>query len=468
MQDTIYFQNKYLQVYFENYIKVFRRYCKDKFSIDITGLGNFISSNNTELSKLLDLLNMQGFTIHFVDDNDTIECLKITITNLGTGKSNQLNCNIDNLLSIIELSSKTNISTYGIIIIKIISRLICQIKILYKAIVLDLDDTIWNGTLAEVGIQTIKSNLQSKGGIPYIGFMNFVRTLAEELGIYIAICSKNSQELINKAIESYDEDTFPLKGQIDCVIANFSDKSLNIRNIAQHLSIMPSSIVFIDDNPIVRDEVKKNLPEVFVPEWNNHDELMTLLKTSCVFDRFELSIKSRSRRKQFKILQQERSNNTLPVLYIMKHEDSNHKEASKLYAKSNQFKFVPELKQYTCGTHSVFFEMFRDNGENLGICSAMTYTLTDQSLIINNWAISCRYFEIGLEEFILQYIINLSAGKPIYFTFQRTGTNQKVLNLLERYPSAFFEIKENILNFVVTNNIYEKLCNNTNLKEKKE
>jgi len=111
--------------------------------------------------------------------------------------------------------------------------------------------------------------------------------------------------------------------------------------------------------------------------------------------------------------------------------------------------------------------MFRDNGENLGICSAMTYTLTDQSLIINNWAISCRYFEIGLEEFILQYIINLSAGKPIYFTFQRTGTNQKVLNLLERYPSAFFEIKENILNFVVTNNIYEKLCNNTNLKEKK-
>lgn len=84
MQDTIYFQNKYLQVYFENYIKVFRRYCKDKFSIDITGLGNFISSNNTELSKLLDLLNMQGFTIHFVDDNDTIECLKITI-NVSSG-----------------------------------------------------------------------------------------------------------------------------------------------------------------------------------------------------------------------------------------------------------------------------------------------------------------------------------------------------------------------------------------------
>lgn len=433
MQDIISFQNKYLQVYFENYIKVFRRYCKDKFSIDITGLGNFISPNNTELSKLLDLLNIQGFTIQFVDDNDTIECLRITITNIGTGKSNQLDCNIDNLLSIIELSSKTNISTYGIIILKIISRLICQTKILYKAIVLDLDDTIWNGTLAEVGIQAIKSNLQSKEGTPYIGFMNFIRTLAEELGIYVAICSKNSQELINKAIESYDEDVFPLKGQIDCIIANFSDKSLNIQSIAQQLSIMPNSIVFIDDNPIVRDEVKKNLPEVFVPEWNNHDELITLLKTSCVFDRFELSIKSKNRRRQFKILQQEKVSNTLPKLYIRVNTDPNHKEATKLYSKSNQFKLVSEPIDYIKGVKSIYFELFRANGENLGICSAITYSELKNSCGILNWAISCRYFGIGLEEFILLYLLNEMPNNDIHFVYQFNPTNSKVDELINKY-----------------------------------
>lgn len=169
--------------------------------------------------------------------------------------------------------------------------------------------------------------------------MRFIQALAKELGLYIAICSRNDNEKVLSAIDRLDENEFPLKGQIDCIVANYNDKSKNIKAIAQKLSILTSACVFIDDNKIVRDEVRQNLPEVFVPDWDNHDELLTLLLTCGVFDRFELSLKSRNRKRLYAVLQQEREKSYLPQLLVKVSDDINHVEAMRLYAKSNQFKF---------------------------------------------------------------------------------------------------------------------------------
>jgi predicted enzyme involved in methoxymalonyl-ACP biosynthesis len=51
---------------------------------------------------------------------------------------------------------------------------------------------------------------------------------------------------------------------------------------------------------------------------------------------------------------------------------------------------------------SLYFEIIRENGENLGnLLSYYIYSNKLDTFHIHNWAISCRYFEIGLEEFIL-------------------------------------------------------------------
>ena len=109
---------------------------------------------------------------------------------------------------------------------QIISQIMCKSKIVYKAVILDLDDTIWKGTLAEDGIDAIKQNLLSNDAIPFIGFMRFIQALAKELGLYIAICSRNDNEKVLSAIDRLDENEFPLKGQIDCIVANYNDKTL--------------------------------------------------------------------------------------------------------------------------------------------------------------------------------------------------------------------------------------------------
>ena len=399
--------NKYIDVYINNYVRQFRNFITSNYIVNIGGVAGFIAADDHDLSFLLRKLQTYGFEVIISNGQDTIDEIQVEYTIRGNTNDELFEYRIENLVSTIYLSSKTGISIVGILVMQIISEIICKSKILYKAVILDLDDTIWKGTLAEDGIDAIKQNLRSNDAIPFIGFMRFIQALAKELGLYIAICSRNNNEKVLSAIDRLDENEFPLKGQIDCIVANYNDKSKNIKAIAQKLSILTSACVFIDDNKIVRDEVRQNLPEVFVPDWDNHDELLTLLLTCGAFDRFELSLKSRNRKRLYAVLQQEREKSYLPRLLVKVSDDINHVEAMRLYAKSNQFKFS-EKKEHYEKSRSLIFEIYRGNGENLGVCSAVTYAENKQNIHVLNWAISCRYFEIGLEEYILMYIFALA------------------------------------------------------------
>ena len=129
----------------------------------------------------------------------------------------------------------------------------------------DLDNALWNGTLSEEGIDKIIANRKTITGAQYIRFANFVKVLVDSLGIYVAVCSRNDSQVVSKAMDVLNEEIFPLKNSIDCIVANDNDKSSNIKEIAASLSILPKSIVFIDDNELIRDEVRNNIPGICVP-----------------------------------------------------------------------------------------------------------------------------------------------------------------------------------------------------------
>ena len=454
----------FICVYINDFVNKFRNYNNDKFLISISGIKRFISKDDKVLTYLFEQLKENNFTIEFESNAESINHLEITCKNITKDTSYNYKYQIQNLPAIVELSSKTDIPAVGIIIMQIVAQIICKLKILYKALVLDLDDTLWKGTLSEVGIDKIRENMCSEQGAPFIAFMNFVKTLANELGIFIAICSRNDSKLVESTIKELDDSIFPLKNQIDYIIANNNDKSENIRKIAEQLSILPKSIVFIDDNQIVRDEVKNKLPEVFVPEWTNHNELVTQLIACCIFERGELSLNSRNRRKQYRIIQTERTQNSLPALSVKVVNDNKHTESIKLYSKSNQFKFSRNDDKFDCDAKSLYFEICRENGENLGICSAITYTLSSDKFLIHNWAISCRYFEIGLEEFILMYIQNIADANKIFINYQYSEYNQKVRELLAKYPEAFKNNDKNdIIEIIFTKEIADNINKNTKL-----
>lgn len=456
--------NKYIDIYIDNYVKPFRDFITGRYRVCIGGLADFIAVDDHDVTLLLRKLQTYGFEVSISNGRDTIDEIQVEYTNEENDKE-LFEYRIENLISTIYISSKTDISIVGILVMQIVSRIICKYKTLYKAIILDLDDTLWKGTLAEYGINVIKQDLRSSDAVPFVRFMQFIQAMAKELGLYVAVCSRNDTEEVLSAIDKLTETEFPLKGQIDCIVANYNDKSKNIKAIAQQLSILTNACVFIDDNQLVRDEVRQNLPEVFVPDWETHDELLTLLITCCVFDRFELSLKSRNRKRLFEVLRREREKSYLPQLFVKVSEDTDHVEAVRLYAKSNQFKFAEKKETYD-GCKSFVFEIFRNNGENLGICSAVTYTENEREVHVLNWAISCRYFEIGLEEYILMYIHTLSGRRSVKFAFNDTGYNGKAVELIEKYKGDFIkgDTDENIY-FAPNIQSISDIKHNTNLKE---
>ena len=110
--------------------------------------------------------------------------------------------------------------------------------------------------------------------------------------------------------------------------------------------------------------------------------------------------------------------------------------------------------------------MLRGNGENLGICSALTYIITNDALQILNWAISCRYFEIGVEEFILNYIHNISNKNKLFINYADSEKNQKVKEFMFKYSDAFItNNKKEMIEIIITKNILNKFDNNTNIIE---
>ena len=458
-------ENPFLYVYINHYIKKFRNYNNDEFIITISGLNSFISQDDTILNYLFEQLQINKFSIENIDNNKSINDIEIIYKNVTTNLSYNFKYQIQNIPTLIELSSKTDLPLIGIIIIKIISQIICRTKTLYKAIVFDLDDTLWFGTLAEIGIDEIRKNMETEKGYSFIDFMKFIKSIGNELGIFIAISSRNNFKAVESAINDLSEAIFPLKNQIDLIIANDNDKSENIKIIANQLSILPSSIVFIDDNQLVRDEVKNQLSEVFVPEWNNHNELVTQLIIGCIFDRIELSLSSQNRRKEYRIIQTERTQNSLPTLSIKIINDNEHIESIKLYSKSNQFKFSDNDDNFGKEAKSVYFEILRENGENLGICSAITYIITNGTVEIINWALSCRYFEIGVEEFILNFVHSIPNKNKIIINYSDSGINQKVRELILKYTDTFISNDEKTLEIILNKNILEKIGTNTNITE---
>ena len=458
--------NSFLCIYINSFVKKFRNYNDDELLITISGLKRFIHKDEKVLTYLFEQLKENNFRIEFEGNEESVNHIDITCKNITKGVSNNFVYQIQNLPAIVELSSKIDVPPVGIIITKIVAQIISKSKILYKAIVLDLDDTLWKGTLSEDGKDKIRENLSSELGYPFIAFMKFVKTLAIELGVFITICSRNDSKMVESALEILDENIFPIKNQIDYIIANHNDKSENIKKIAEELSILPKSLVFIDDNQIVRDQVREKLPDVFVPEWVNHNELVTQLIAGCIFERGELSLNSQNRRKQYKIIQTERAQTSLPELFIKAIKDNDHIESCNLYSKSNQFKISTIDENFDETAKSIYFEIYRKNGENLGICSTITYSLTDESITLINWAISCRYFQIGIEEFVLLYLQKLTNRKNIYINYQELEDNVKVKEMLQKYCD------ENTYHFINTMTLIElseetvvKLKMNTNLKE---
>ncbi|MDR2045160.1 MAG: HAD-IIIC family phosphatase [Clostridium sp.] len=131
-----------------------------------------------------------------------------------------------------------------------------------KCVVWDLDQTLWEGTLAEDGDVVLPEEK-----------LAFLKRM-DEAGILQSIATRNEKQAAEQKLRELGIAEYFLFPQI-----GFQSKALGIRNIAQALDIGLDSIAFLDDSDFELAEVAYFLPMVRVfhagRQWDEFREELT-------------------------------------------------------------------------------------------------------------------------------------------------------------------------------------------------
>ncbi len=134
-----------------------------------------------------------------------------------------------------------------------------------KLLVVDLDNTLWGGTVGDAGWERLRLGGHDHVGEAFVDFQLGLRALKNR-GVLLGIVSKNEESTALEAIRKHPSMALRLEDFAGYRI-NWRDKAANLADLTADLNLGPDSVVFIDDSPVERARVKEALPDVTVPEW---------------------------------------------------------------------------------------------------------------------------------------------------------------------------------------------------------
>src|SRR5262245_17395933 len=133
-----------------------------------------------------------------------------------------------------------------------------------KVLALDCDNTLWGGIVGEDGLSGIR--LGGDGiGRAYTEFQRTVATL-ESRGVLVVLCSRNNPEDVDEVFATRPEMVLRPE-RISARHIGWGSKSDGLVQLADILGVGLDSFVFVDDNPVEREQVRSTLPEVAIPEF---------------------------------------------------------------------------------------------------------------------------------------------------------------------------------------------------------
>ena len=136
-----------------------------------------------------------------------------------------------------------------------------------KAVAVDLDNTLWGGVIGEDGISGIQVGPEYPGAV-YQALQRALLDLTRR-GILLAVCSRNDPQDAMEVLAGHPGMLLRPE-HFAAMRINWNEKSGNLREIAAQLNIGLDSIAFLDDNPVERQQVRDEAPEVMVLELPDH------------------------------------------------------------------------------------------------------------------------------------------------------------------------------------------------------
>jgi len=334
-----------------------------------------------------------------------------------------------------------------------------------KVLVLDLDDTLWAGVIGDDGVSGIGIGDESYEGRIHLELQNYAKGLVAR-GVMLALASKNELQIAKAAFAHLN---MILKwSDFTCKEVNWGPKSESIRKIASALNVGLDSIVFLDDNPVERSEVRSALPTVMVPEID--DAPLDFLKFLHLADPFvidsNLTLEDVDRHRSFttsenreRLLKSSGGHeNFLKALKkkvnLFRPSLANIDRISQLTNKTNQFNFTTVRLdagdiglKIESGDDLVIASRIEDRFGVYGITSVLYIKLADGVAVIENWIMSCRVFsktaEYAIMDALIKYLkaLGMHSVEACYIP---TKKNAVISELLPKF--GFLEVGVNAKN----------------------
>jgi len=298
-----------------------------------------------------------------------------------------------------------------------------------KVLVLDLDNTLWGGVVADDGLEGIELGDTSPRGEAFKSFQKYIASLKQR-GVLLAVSSKNDLARAQEPFQKHPEMVLRLD-DIVSFKANWEPKSENIRAMAPELNLGLDSFVFVDDNPAEIEIVRQFAPEVTtILLGPDPSDYVAQLADCRLFEPRSITSEDAERTSQYRSDAQRKALEAT-VTDMASYLESLQMESvisefvpvdvprlSQLINKSNQFNLTTRRRseaEVSAVMHDPNFIGFsvrlKDRFGDHGLISIVIGEKAGDIMRIDTWLMSCRVLKRGVEEEVLNELARLAKSR---------------------------------------------------------
>ncbi len=332
-----------------------------------------------------------------------------------------------------------------------VRRFTAQDRAPYKVIVLDCDNTLWQGVCGELGPTGVQVTQ------PFQALQTFMLQQKTE-GMLLCLASKN----IDADVDAVFEQNAGMLLKPDDIVAtrvNWTAKSENIKSLAADLNLGLDSFIFIDDNPVECAEVRANCPAVATFQLPaNANEIEAFLQHIWLFDKIGVTEEDKKRAERYQQnTRREQARHTATSLQdflqglnlsinIATPAKAQYPRIAQLTQRTNQFNATTirrseaDLeKLLSSGSLEAAIVQVSDRYGDYGLVGVLLYNFSDYALQVDSLILSCRALGRSVEQSMARYLAEQARAKQldrIDIAFSETDRNRPVHNFLETVATA--------------------------------
>jgi len=325
-----------------------------------------------------------------------------------------------------------------------------------KCIVLDLDNTLWGGIVGEDGFNGIKLGPEPPGNT-YLEFQRVLLSLYQR-GIILAINSKNNFDDALKVIKEHPYMVLR-EEHFASVRINWNDKVSNMKEITNELNIGADSMVFFDDDPVNREYMKLNMPQILTVDLpQDSSQYAQIIKKMNEFSVLNITDEDSKRGKMYV---EQRKRNDLEQSTPNLESFLKNLELRLLIKKANEFT-IPRISQLTLKTNQFNLttkryqesdiRKFSEDNKYLVGCLQVEDKFGDSGItgvfivnkenskewLIDTFLLSCRVMGREVEKGMLGYIMNKAKEHGVEQIKAQFITSQKNKPIEDFLPNCGF------------------------------